>query len=780
MAIGDPEYEKKKKESGKGETDQLNGEVADFEHEGSVSKTDSKSKSDTEKKDTVKTIKYENIKKVNLKDNELERFRTVNHLWSLYCLDNNELRDPDNTYMLEGKEPNVVVIKAAGGTQNVGFRKATTSLERQGGRVEYYINSCSINSVISPNSRSRVTQMHQGSFTVIEPYSMGQFLEALMVAAQMAGHNNYVTAPFLLVVEMVGWDDENNSQRIGRRCLPVQLSESSMSVDQSGSVYEVSFISQNSSAYSDSVQNIPHDITIIGNQLAEALQSGGQSLTTALNTTLLKREEKNERTFADEYIILFPKEDALQSKKLETAKENTEEGVVKGSQEYYATVGGEEKGTVEIDYDAWLADTLGISVKRSDLSEAVKVQALSEENLNDVGKSKLVLDKLQPGEINHSGYGRVYDPIKKTFEQKGNNIPSDKRAFKFQKGTRITNIIEEMVLQSEYGKNLLERKVEDGYRPWFTVQAMVFNVPVKEVEARKGRQPRIYVYRVVPYRVHASTWMSPTDVAPDTKPLLVDVNKEYNYMYTGKNKNVLNFDIRFNYRFLTPVPLDNASDTKSKQNAGDSATADKQNLGGDTPQKEGDKEKPKVALKPLVGAELEVITSGMRAVPQDTKDVIARTFHKALVYSNADMVQVELQIMGDPYFLSDSGMGNYQSAAGATWFEDENGQIDHVRSQQYIVLNFRTPYDYALNKDTIEFPTMIDENNGVVVREFSGLYQVTEITHTFENNQFTQTLKLNRMTNQQELDTPKKATGNNNPTEEKAQEKKTAGGGSGR
>ena len=32
--------------------------------------------------------------------------------------------------------------------------------------------------------------------------------------------------------------------------------------------------------------------------------------------------------------------------------------------------------------------------------------------------------------------------------------------------------------------------------------------------------------------------------------------------------------------------------------------------------------------------------------------------------------------MGDPYFLSDSGTGNYSSAEGTTWFEDENGQID--------------------------------------------------------------------------------------------------------
>ena len=83
--------------------------------------------------------------------------------------------------------------------------------------------------------------------------------------------------------------------------------DTSMSVDASGSVYECTFISWNSTAYTNSVIQIPHDITIVGNQLSEILQSGGQSLTTVLNTTLLKREEEETRTFADEYVILFEK-----------------------------------------------------------------------------------------------------------------------------------------------------------------------------------------------------------------------------------------------------------------------------------------------------------------------------------------------------------------------------------------------------------------------------------------------------------------------------------------
>ena len=133
--------------------------------------------------------------------------------------------------------------------------------------------------------------------------------------------------------------------------------------------------------------------SIVGNQLSEILQSGGQSLTTVLNTTLLKREEEETRTFADEYVILFPREDEIQSKKLETQKEHTVDGVTMTAQEYYATVGGEKvKENERMDFEAWFEDTLGVSVKRSNISEAVKVQALQQEKLNDIAT--------QQGELN--------------------------------------------------------------------------------------------------------------------------------------------------------------------------------------------------------------------------------------------------------------------------------------------------------------------------------------------------------------------------------------------
>ena len=701
------------------------------------------------KQDLARSQRVNKIQR-NTIDNELEQFTSVNHMFGLYCLSTDEILDPDNTYMGAQGEPEVVVIKSGGGTRAMGERKAQTMLEKAGGRVEYFMDDVTIESVIGYNSETRAMQMHKGGFSVTEPYSMGQFLETLQVAAVMAGHLTYTFATFLLTIEFVGYTDDNQMKRIAKRQIPIKITDSTMSVSSSGTVYETTFISANSSANSDSVQKIPSDIQIVGGDLQEALQSGIQSLTTVLNTNLLKREEGNKKKFADQFIILFPPADALESRKLATKKEDDATVNDITAQEKVESLTGKSQSTQVIDYEAFLEKIAGVSVKRSDLGEAIVSQSLATGNINPIGTSRLVTDKLQNGSIQSAGADKVYDEQKDVYEQKANYIPEGKRAFKFEKGTKINSIIEEMVLSSEYGKSLLDQKLVDGFRPWFSILPMVFQVPVKDIEASKGRPPFIYIFKVIPYEVHASTWMGPGDVAPATP--IDHIAKEYNYLYTGKNKNVLEFDLTFNNRYLTPVPRDGSADTETAQNDGASATANSEDKSNIIAQKEGDPTPSLDPLKSIIESDIEIITSGMRAVPSDAKEVIARTFHKALVYSMVDLVKVELQIMGDPYYISDSGTGNYMSAQGSTWFADENGHIDHVRSQQFIELNFKTPYDYSASSSTVEFPVTNDEAGGVKVRQFSGLYKVTYVKSEFNQGKFIQTLSLLRMNTQTELD----------------------------
>ena len=122
--------------------------------------------------------------------------------------------------------------------------------------------------------------------------------------------------------------------------------------------------------------------------------------------------------------------------------------------------------------------------------------------------------------------------------------------------------------------------------------------------------------------------------------------------------------------------------------------------------------------------------------------------------SNVDLVKCNLQIMGDPWFLSDSGIGNYQADSGPIMFDTDQTppQMDYIRQQVFILVNFKTPFDYPDSWNDWLTPydnSILDAKGGAMTVEmFSGLYRVTRVTSEFSQGQFSQTLEILRMPNQ--------------------------------
>jgi len=692
------------------------------------------------------------VDSIHLIENVLHKYRSFNTVWSMFCLTPEEMADPDNTYMTS--EPQTVLIKGAGGIGNYqSERRPKTRLERAGGKVEYYIENVSIKSIIGSSGPTRMPPVHNFNFTVKEPYSMGQFLELLQIGAMQAGYETYIGSPFCLMCEFIGHTDNDKTERAGKRFFPILLSQSNMTVDQGGCVYEIPAISTSMGTNADSVQTIKQDITIIGGTVEEALQSGSQSLTRVINSALLDRETKEETTFSDEYIILFPKSKDLSSRKFKGEQQgDSETSATYDPEKEYASRYGETTSVRQVDYETWVKNVTGFAVKRSKTSDALKANSLKQENINQIGQGKLLTDKLGKGGIRPGNYYASYDKEKNVFEQGAISIPQDKRAFKFEKGTKLNQIIEEMVVASEWAKSITDKATDpEGFRDWFTIQTKMYFVPVKDTAVKKGRMPRIYVFQVIPFKVHSSIWQAPTDPSKGTKEIYRKLSKIYNYLYTGRNKDVLEFDIRYNTRFLTNAPLTKGKDTAQQQDKGDSATsnnnADEQNI----TQKEGKKEEERVyPVKNLQDSDIQVITSGMRGTDASTKDIIAREFHQALINSNVDLVRCRLKIMGDPWFLADSGMGNYQAESSPIIFNTKDRTMDYVRGFVYIGLNFRTPYDYS-NRGILEGGMV--GGDSLKVPQFSGLYRVTKVEHDFSEGQFTQTLEILRQMNQTGIDT---------------------------
>ena len=121
------------------------------------------------------------------------------------------------------------------------------------------------------------------------------------------------------------------------------------------------------------------------------------------------------------------------------------------------------------------------------------------------------------------------------------------------------------------------------------------------------------------------------------------------------------------------------------------------------------------------------------------KTLVAKQFQYALLESNnKDMLELDLTIWGDPYFIADSGMGNYRDISHTPI--TPSGAINFQSGEMDVVINFRSPIDIGSN-GIMEF------GKGELDTPFSGLYQVLRLSTSVSKGKFTQTLRLQRRLN---------------------------------
>ena len=119
--------------------------------------------------------------------------------------------------------------------------------------------------------------------------------------------------------------------------------------------------------------------------------------------------------------------------------------------------------------------------------------------------------------------------------------------------------------------------------------------------------------------------------------------------------------------------------------------------------------------------------SQTRGAVQETPAVrVARAFQDALVNSPSDLINASLTIMGDLYYLTDSGTGNYNSKSSQFINLTQDGTMNYQNSSVDIIINFKTPIDIDVGG--------AKGLNTKTVKQFSGLYTVYEVTSSFRDN----------------------------------------------
>jgi len=348
---------------------------------------------------------------------------------------------------------------------------------------------------------------------------------------------------------------------------------------------------------------------------------------------------------------------------------------------------------------------------------------------NPIGSSSLFNDFNEAGQIKFPNNDAHWNKLKQIYNDNSINLSKD-RNFHFKKGCKIQDMISEIVLRSEYiTKQLLNTSIlldPKGMIKWFRVETRVEDMAFSSV---LNRQTRKYIYRVVPYEVHVSRFLPAASIPPGYPELNKTAARVYEYLYTGQNTDIINLNLEFNFAFFTAVPSD-AGQTTGQENSAQTAGIQKDEKekilgGGDSRDRlPGD---AVGSVAPVGTADVNKGGSG-----NDTdKSMQAKTL-EALLTNEGDLVTLDIEVRGDPYYLPSSGMGNIIKEE-VSYNILGDGSMNYQSGETDFVIIIRTPIDLDPKTGLYKFAKTVDE--------LSGLFMIQEVESKFNHNKFTQTIK---------------------------------------
>ena len=687
--------------------------------------------------------------------NPLRNYNGVNYIITLGILSAKEYNNPE-TYRKIGFKNHI--IQSSGGNlgkryqvfdEHAGNVAGVPQLGHLGSQThaEYYIDDIELDSIVAPNQNTRMTLGTSLSFTVTEPYSMGNFIQAIKGSSSVAGYANYAHAPFCIRIDFAGYNLDGTTAAnfvTEPMYIPIKIINMEFNVSGIGSKYTVTAVPMSETGLSDEIDKVNTSVKATGVLCHEILETNDQSVTGAINSQIEALEDAGAISPYDRYIICFPKtrkhlKDAYQKGEIqESAFTSTPEDLEI-----------QRRGTLDKNPDiqsSFSPTTITIEAP-NDTYAILKSFAENTDLMNQIGLSPLNEDTNAPGNKSAADAQAVINPESNIVDTASIGAqPADKsREHQFNQGEKITNIIEKLVVQSSYAAEKATAGAKNGMNKWFRIDTHVYIDEGALTEATIGRRPRVYVYSVIEYEVDQAVTMAGNQAPQNTEGLKKLAQKEYNYIYTGKNEDVLNFDLNFNNAFMMTAFADLGMSAASIRAGADNATTVSSSLGTDggvqTPvggKGTNEDGSPGTAFD----TKLDNATG---YAGNDVRRKIAEIFHDKITKMNVDLVSAEMEIMGDPYFIPQQ-TGNYVAGTDATNPQTIIGNtINYLDQSVFCIVNFKTPFDYQIKGATMEFPQ--------IVSGFSGLFQIWAVVNRFSSGKFTQTLKLIRRKGQDDEET---------------------------
>jgi hypothetical protein len=489
-----------------------------------------------------------------------------------------------------------------------------------------------------------------------------------------------------------------------------------------GATYRIKGLPKNQEALTDANAKFKSDMAAKGTSVRQMLQTGEKSLQVSLNTKLRDIARKNGIEKPDEIVIIFPSD-------ISSAGINT---VVSSEAE------DDSSATVDSSNDSNQQLYAQLKIGRNNNTGQLVQDAAS---VNSIGNARMGFDEKRKASAPVGKDNVVYNKETKINDRSQNPVNPNESDFKFRQDTDIVNAIIQVVLNSTYIDSAFDPSniTKEGYRGWFSVDTQVYHTgPTSKVTSMK---PRLFVYRVLQYHAHVSSGALPVNEKPPGYPnLTLQAVKQYDYLFTGKNVDVTSFKINYNSNFFNALSPDGGNTSQDSVQAADTGGAD--NVKPDPAVNQAGKgalpsSNPETGNSIVRFVRTLAGTDKLGGGGVETKNTrAARAFHDSLT-KGTDMANLEIEILGDPYWIAQSGMGNYTAQPTQYYNLNLDGSVCYQNGEVHCMVNFRTPIDINQATGLYDFGP---KSQTAPIQQFSGLYAVKNITSTFKDGVFKQTL----------------------------------------
>lgn len=262
------------------------------------------------------------------------------------------------------------------------------------------------------------------------------------------------------------------------------------------------------------------------------------------------------------------------------------------------------------------------------------------------------------------------------------NLDLSKNTFNLPKGTTYLDIIDKVMAQSDWlvNKQLqLEQndKTTPGKEPPAKSQTKVFTAfkTLTAVKYLSFDKQRGTLGKEITYKIHQyPTWNSNHPDLPQLADSRSHTTKAYNYLYTGKNVDILDLKLQFDATWFTAVnkyTKDKAATNTTLSTAKNTAGAEQGTLSTTLgflskfiPQLGSIPTSTPMRFHNIVGDQSNTI--GMNIINRPGAQRAADVIKSIYSSSGGDMVSVDLKIVGDPTLIKQDDWLYSPSPAGAS------------------------------------------------------------------------------------------------------------------